>query len=388
MTSNVANLRAVVAVPARNEQARLGACLTALVAQVGQPPGSFGIVVFLNNCTDASEAVVAAVACETQVRIKVIVRQAEQANAGWARREAMETAAQWLEDEDAPDGIILTTDADSRVGPAWIADNLACIADGADAVAGRFVFDDDDATHLPLGFRARLVLEHRYEALLTEICARLDPETGNGWPCHRTRSGATLAVRRIMYERVGGMPALALGEDHAFIEALRAHDAIVRHAPDILVVTSARTQGRAIGGAADTIRRRCEEVDALCDRRLEALPRAMMRVLWRRRLRVLHATGQLKELGFWVAALRMGRDDALKAAAEIRFGAAFAGIEDSSPALTWKPLRPSALPMQIRLARLVLIYLRARDRIAPAGHQADSPSFAIGEGSAQSLPIA
>ncbi|RZK75701.1 MAG: glycosyltransferase family 2 protein, partial [Methylobacterium sp.] len=44
-------MRAVVAIPVRNEAERIAACLGALDAQTGLPPGSLGVVLFLNNCT-------------------------------------------------------------------------------------------------------------------------------------------------------------------------------------------------------------------------------------------------------------------------------------------------------------------------------------------------
>ena len=52
-------LGAVVAIPARNEEAHLGRCLGALGSQRQMhgeplPPGSFGIVLLLNNCDDGS----------------------------------------------------------------------------------------------------------------------------------------------------------------------------------------------------------------------------------------------------------------------------------------------------------------------------------------------
>ena len=55
--------RASVIVPARNEQARLPACLDALASQVNLdgsrlPAHCYEVLVLLNDCTDASAAVV------------------------------------------------------------------------------------------------------------------------------------------------------------------------------------------------------------------------------------------------------------------------------------------------------------------------------------------
>ena len=279
---------AVVAVPACNERDRIVACLASLASQDGAPVGSYGILVFLNNCTDDTEQVVDRLGRQLSLPGSRPYQDYVGATAGWARRSAMEAAAAWLAEEGADDGVILTTDGDSRVGTTWIADNLACVAAGADAVAGRIALDPGEAALLPPALHARGRLEGAYEALLTEIGARLDPEPWNPWPCHWTTSGATIAVRRTVYNRVGGMPALPVGEDRAFIAAVRRHDAFVRHAPHIEVITSGRLIGRAPGGAADTMKLRCDVLDSPCDDRLEPLRLAVKRVLWRRRLRLLH----------------------------------------------------------------------------------------------------
>ncbi len=88
----------VVAVPVRNEVDRIGACLDALAAQEGIGPDALGIVLFLNNCTDRTAEVVAAILPGLPVRVRVITRDFAGAQAGWARREAMEAAAAWLQE--------------------------------------------------------------------------------------------------------------------------------------------------------------------------------------------------------------------------------------------------------------------------------------------------
>ena len=242
--------------------------------QSDMPIGSFGVLLFLNNCDDGTDVVATAIAREATCPVRIVEVEHDGATAGWARRSAMELAADWLLAEGADDGVILTTDADCRVTPTWIAENIAYIKAGADAVAGRIVLDAKEAEALPAALRARGRLEGAYEALLIEIGARLDPEPWNPWPCHWTTSGASLAVRRTVYKRIGGMPALAVGEDRAFVGLLRSNDALVRHAPGIVVTTSGRLDGRAPGGAADTMKLRCDDLDAPCDDRLETVHRA------------------------------------------------------------------------------------------------------------------
>ena len=357
--------RAVVAVPVRDEAERIGACLDAVSAQEGLPPGAAAIVLLVNNSSDGTVDVVRRLAPALPHPLRMIERNSPDANAGWARRGAMDAAADWLEEAGATDGVVLTTDADSRVPPNWIAHNLATIAAGADAVAGQIALDAADEARLPASLRERGLLEETYERLLTELSARIDPERHDPWPTHWTQSGASLAVTLAAYRRVDGMPPIALGDDRAFISRLRAADLVVRHTPAIVVATSGRLEGRAKGGVADTMRVRCEEPDCACDGRLEPLPRALFRYRWHRRLRALAAAGRLAETGRWAPALGHSPEEAGRLLATGRIGEVIEGVDALSPRLRAPTLRPSELPGQIRLARAALAAYRLRDRLAP-----------------------
>ena len=347
----------VVAIPVRNERDRIVSCLSALVAQEGLPPGSFGIVLFANNCTDDTCDLVRAFA-PMPWPLRLIERTDPAASAGWARRIAMDAAAEWLAEDGQAGGILLTTDADSRVSSDWVARNLACIAGGADAVAGRISLEPHEAALLPSRLHARGRLEAEYEAILTEIGARLDPEPGNPWPCHWSKSGATLAARLSAYRAVGGMPDQPAGEDHAFVDAIRARDLIVRHDPSIEVITSGRLDGRATGGVADTIKHRCDIPDSPCDDRLERAFTFVARCLWRRLLRRLHANDRLRITLLWAPPLRIPRQTALQIIATPFAGQALSAIEAASPRLVYRPVRPSNLPRQIVIGRCLLFVLR------------------------------
>ena len=358
-----ANPSVVVAIPIRNERDRIVSCLSALAAQVGLEPRSFGIVLFANNCTDDTCDLVRAFS-PMPWPLRLIEKTDPAASAGWARRIAMNAAADWLNESGQFDGVLLTTDADSRVGIDWVARNLACIAQGADAVAGRIRLEPHEAALLPPQLHARGELESEYEAILTEIGARLDPEPGNPWPCHWSKSGATLAARLSAYQAVGGMPDQPAGEDHAFIDAIRAHDLVVRHDPEIEVVTSGRLDGRATGGVADTIKLRCDIPDSPCDARLERALTFVTRCLWRRTLRRLHASGGLHATWRWAPALAIPRQKALGIVKAPFVGHALTAIEKVSPRLAYRPLRPSALPRQIAVGRLLLRTIRVAESLS------------------------
>ena len=249
----------VVAIPVKDEEERLPACLRALAQQrdrSGQPipPTLVRIVVFANNCTDQSASLARKLGECLSLDVRVVEARLPPAaaHAGAARRAAMDLAEAWLVEGGEKDGVILTTDADSQVAPNWIAENLAAFEAGAEAVLGRIDLDEEGEL-LPEALHRRGELEDTYERLLTELSWLLDPLEHNPWPHHATISGASLGITRAAYCRVGRLPRVPLGEDKALIALLSRQDARIRYCPTVHVITSGRTNGRAPGGVADTL---------------------------------------------------------------------------------------------------------------------------------------
>ena len=265
--------RTIIAVPVKDEADRIGACLQALAHQ--KQVTADAIVLVVNNTSDATVAIVKDMARSLEVSIEVIEHEfpPELASAGSARRMAMERAATLA----GSSGTVLTTDADGRVSSDWIAANLFHLRHGVDAVAGRAVLDPRDEALIPVRLREDDALECAYSAALDEIASLVTPRPWDPWPRHTEHSGASIAVTVAAYNRAGGMPAAPVAEDRKFFAALEATGACVRHAPEIAVIVSGRTIGRAEGGMADTIRRRLQHADPYLDNALEpALDR------WRR----------------------------------------------------------------------------------------------------------
>ncbi len=353
-------LNAVIAIPVRNEERDLPACLDALLAQCDRDGrklarGTFGVVLLLNNCNDGSAAVASRYRRRffPTLQVASVRLPPSEAHVGAARRLAMERAAEWLERDGCGPRLILTTDADSRVAPTWIAENLAAIETGAAAVAGDIELDASDHARLPAALHARGTLEHRYGLQLVEIGALLDPEDHNPWPHHGTISGASLGVTLSAYRRVGGLPAHPLGEDKALVHALQCEDIKVRFAPNVRVVTSGRLTGRARGGAADTIRLRCEEPEARCDASLEPLMLALARALWRGRMRRAYVARDAADAKHATAEISL-----LRAAPARSFGRFWENFEATNLP-RGRRLTPSDLPAEIRRAERALARLHA-----------------------------
>lgn len=366
----------VIAIPANNEADRIEACLAALSMQrddCGGPvrPGSFEILVFANNCCDATIDRVLAFDRITPHPVRVVAETLPHAhaNAGWARKRAMDLAAARLIELGRSDGAILTTDADSCVAPTWYAATMAGFAAGADCVAGYIDAHPLEMIRLGADFLMRGRLEDRYLRAAAEIYALCDPRAHDPWPNHRVSSGASLAVTLAAYLSIGGLPPRPVGEDAALTQALERAGFRVRHAMDVSVMTSCRFDGRAKGGAADTMEYRHAVADALCDDDLEPALFLVRRALYRGLLRRLSTMGALARHD-WHKRLLLTEPQRVKCLAVVErqsFLDFWEAIERESPVLCDKRvLRPADLPRQIARAEAMLTSLRGRMPAAQA----------------------
>ena len=360
--------RAIVAIPAHNEAAHIESCLAALAMQrdatgAPVPDHAFQILIFANNCSDATAETARAYAALMPQPVSVVeeTMDIQNLNAGWARKRAMDLAAIRLTDAMSAEGVILTTDADSCVAPTWFSANMKELAAGADCVAGYIDGQPTEILGLGRQFLSRGRLEDAYLSMAAEIFARCDPREHDPWPSHRVSSGASLAVTLPAYTAIGGLPPRPLGEDAALTAALDRAGFKVRHSTEVCVTTSCRLDGRAQGGAADTMRHRHEFPDAPCDDDIEPAYRMTRRAICRGMLRAAWGAGRHYEtLGI---RYRLPASTVLDLAdRSIGFEDAWSIIGRVSPLLQrGKPLRPSDLPRQIAIAGSILRTLRLKN---------------------------
>ena len=218
--------RIEVVIPARDEEATIGAALVAVdvaAALVGVPTR---IHVVLDGCVDGSLDVVLA----TPVSLDVVVVAGGAGTVGAARALGVARAALGCDPQVT---WIASTDADSTVAPDWLVTHVALADAGVGAVAGMVTVADWSMRPPAL---PELFL-HRYERHIAPA------------PVH----GANLGVRLDAYLAAGGFPALACGEDAALVGALRIAGTTIAYTTASPVTTSARRDGRAYGGFADTL---------------------------------------------------------------------------------------------------------------------------------------
>ncbi len=332
----------VIGIPVCNEKERIIACIDALATALAHYPRA-GIVLLVNNSSDAS-AKIAHRALRSHGMTGIVIDTTltpAMATAGWARRLALDVAAEWA----GPNTVLMTTDADGRVAPDWAEANLALLAEGAHLVCGRIIPDAAEAAILPKSIAKSDALECSYTKLSIELDAVLDPRPHNPWPHHGLASGASLAITVADYLLVGRMPPLDCSEDRAFAALVERHDLCVRHSDAPLVTVSCRLTGRAQGGMADAIAARIADPDSFADQRLlparitahRANMRAALRASW---------LGTC-DIGQFMRPLGVSSAHAERALRALTFGACWEEVEAGISSLRADRMRPSDLAREL-----------------------------------------
>ncbi len=251
-----------VIVPVRNEEKNIVATLKALRDQVdldGKPfnKNRYEIIILANNCTDQSAAIARNFArANPELNLHIVEKtlSCDRAYIGWVRKLLMDEAYRRLSLLGREDGVIASTDGDTRVANTWLAAILNEIQDGADAVGGRIITDFQERSALDQVTRLYFLRYVVYRYLVAQLEALIDPDAINVFPRHHQNFGANLAVTAQMYAKVGGLPAVRTPEDVAFYQALVRADAHFRHSTRVRVYTSARMLGRAPAGLAKRLK--------------------------------------------------------------------------------------------------------------------------------------
>ena len=193
-----------VLIAARNEAATLPQLLHDLAAQ-SLPAARFEVLIADDHSTDATAALVAAVAADSSFSLRLVSLPAAQTGKKAALLAALQAArAPWL----------VCTDADCRLGPGWLAAYAGLLRQRptANFISGPVLLTG------PLGlFTTLLGLEFAGLVGVGAAClARQQPTMCNG---------ANLAYRRAAFEAVGGYADnahLASGDDEFLLHKMHA----------------------------------------------------------------------------------------------------------------------------------------------------------------------
>jgi len=229
--------RAAVVIPAHNEQARLPACLRAVLTAALCAPIPVTIVVVLDATDDESAQLAGRYGPDVHfVSVDVCkVGAARAVGFRYARSLSQDDGECWY----------ATTDADSRVDPGWLVHQLRL---GADVVLG--VVRVDDWGHHSADLADRFIRTYR-----ADIGAE-----GRHTHVH----GANMAFSARAYWRVGGFRSLSCGEDVDLAARFTAAGYCIHRDAELSVATSARTQARAPHGFAHRLSQLAGSVEEGC----------------------------------------------------------------------------------------------------------------------------
>lgn len=201
------------------------------------------VCIHLDGCDDNSEAILRRAAADIAIPLIVATEKTPgDANAGAARRKAMAMGLTVLADGE---GLLFTTDADSRPRPDWIKAGLAALH-AADAVAGRIMRLGGAADPGQSRIERYYDRLHRFRRLI-------DPVPWEAHSTHHFTGGANMAIRASAYRAIGGFAALPFGEDATLLDDAARAGFRVRRDAAMVVDTSSRRTGRAPHGLASAL---------------------------------------------------------------------------------------------------------------------------------------
>ena len=249
-----------VCLPAREEVVKIGASLDAILGSAKAAPGRGAVVVLVNGRDDGTAAIARRRLAGSSIPYAVakVAFAPGRGGAPAARRVALDLAARL-----SPGGVLLTSDADSRVDAEWIAGNLALVAGGAGLVCGTIEPDANEHAALPCSVRACGALELAYGGVLMRLWREWAGPVDR--PCGLRAHGASLAIAARIYTTVGRLPLPPAGEDRALAHLVADSGRSVVHPPAVRVTTSCRLDARARGGMGDALRDRSTAADPICD---------------------------------------------------------------------------------------------------------------------------
>lgn len=286
------NLKVCITIPARNEEKLITDTLMALYNQRGSygqllDKSTYEILILANNCSDDTIGQITRVANaypDFRLYVADMHFEEEDAHVGICRRILMDSAAARLEAVGRrADGIIISTDADTRVDSRWLYFTLKGFSLGCEVLGGRIMITSEDKVA-----QIMHVKDERYRMLCVKLETIIDPVEHDPWPRHFQCFGPSTAVRCDVYRKVGGIPILPHLEDAYFAKNLYMIDAKIRHSPYVKVYSSGRLCGRVSFGFSrqlqlwKSMQLREEEVwvEGMAALRMKYLARRDMRLLF------------------------------------------------------------------------------------------------------------
>lgn len=189
--SNSRPFSVVVLVPARNEESRIGKCITSLLRQ-DYPEDQYKVIVIDDQSTDRTAETVRTLAQQYPGRVSLLsVLQRHE-------RVSPKINALRYGIRESKSDLIFTTDADCELPPQWISSSVKLFEDNVGVVTGVTLFRNDTGTPRSL-FGIQFL-----DFLSQTACAAGAIGNDKVNNCN----GSNMAFRRSVYESIGGYDSL------------------------------------------------------------------------------------------------------------------------------------------------------------------------------------
>jgi glycosyltransferase involved in cell wall biosynthesis len=239
-TSHYPSWSVGIVIPAQNEEDTIEACIESILDSCRHAElEDYRIVIVADSCTDLTT-----VRARQALADAGEVLQCEANSAGTARHLGVEAVLRFFKKRALSRIWLANTDADTTVPQDWLAVQLALAHSGVTGIAGIVRLHENGA------------------AAAHELYRQTYLTAADG--THSHVHGANLSMRADAYIDAGGWSHRPLAEDHCLWQRLRRRGWRLSSPVSSVVMTSARLNGRAPGGFADTLRANIEatRVDA------------------------------------------------------------------------------------------------------------------------------
>lgn len=242
-------IKMIVTIPAKDEGQLIKNSLMALIRQetlngTALDKSLFEVLVLCHNCSDDTyEQCLEVAAAYPEFNLLALVLNSEQANTvGSARRVLMNIASQRL---GCSNGFIISTDADTIPDRQWLAQLETFLERPVALVCGIIKTDKEGLTNQAISY---LKLREKYWLLVARLEAGLIPNSNDPWPRHNTHCGPNMAIKKFVYDDVGGISLLYFLEDLDLYHRVVKKGYPIRHCVKTKVVTSTRIDSRCTDG--------------------------------------------------------------------------------------------------------------------------------------------
>src|SRR5690625_1660774 len=243
------HLKMAVIIPAKNEAESIIPTLEAIAGQRTPTEDSldfeeFELIILCHNCTDHTAEVCHQFSLKNpSFPIHILELNHPKADTvGSARRILMNIASKRLRN---PQALIISTDADTIPDSKWLFYMSTYLNSKVGYICGYIQSNLQEIEGQALAY---LKAKDEYLALRTRLESVLLPDQNNPWPRHAYNWGPNIAIKKHVYQAVGGIRPLHFLEDVDLFKRVRRQGYIIKHCLKSRVTTSTRINARCLEG--------------------------------------------------------------------------------------------------------------------------------------------